>query len=102
MGDSRTGRELRSFRVEEPPSAEGRIRGAAFSRNRLWMLAWGAKSVQLWDVPGGRRVQKWEDGSPWRGAAFLFEDPNHRKARGKQRGLGVFGEDKIAFRPLEH
>src|ERR1700730_4580440 len=35
-------------------------------------------------------------------AAFLFENPAHRKARRQQRGLGVFGEDKIAVRPFEH
>jgi hypothetical protein len=35
-------------------------------------------------------------------AAFLFENPNHRKARRQQRRLGVFGEDKIALRPFEH
>ena len=34
--------------------------------------------------------------------AFRLENPNHREARRQQRGLGVFGQDEIAFRPFEH
>ena len=34
--------------------------------------------------------------------AFRLEHPNHREARRQQRGLGVFGQDEIAFRPFEH
>jgi len=35
-------------------------------------------------------------------AGLGFKHTDHRKARREQRGLGVFSEGEVAFRPFEH